>query len=78
MRHCAVTKLLESGVPFATVAQILGWSASTAVRMAKRYGHIRPDVLRDALERIATAEIGAGVHQIGNQVQGVLKLPVAN
>ncbi len=78
LRHCAVTKLLESGVPFATVAQILGWSASTAVRMAKRYGHIRPDVLRAALEGIATAEIGAGVHQIGNQVQGVLKLPVAN
>ena len=78
LRHSAATKLLENGVPFAVVAQILGWSASTAVRMAKRYGHIRPDVQRSALERIATPEIQTGVHQIDNQVGGVLKSEVAN
>ena len=89
LRHCAVTKLLENGVPFATVAQILGWSASTAVRMAKRYGHIRPDVLRAALERIATQEISVpgvrttqeipeGGHKNGHIQPVVLKSPVAN
>jgi len=47
--------MLEYGVPVATVAQVLGWSASTAIRMAKRYGHIRPEAQRQALESIATA-----------------------
>jgi integrase len=55
LRHSAATKMLENGVPIATVAQVLGWSASTAVRMAKRYGHIRPEAQRQALESIATA-----------------------
>lgn len=55
LRHSAATKMLENGVPFATVAQVLGWSASTAIRMAKRYGHIRPEAQRQALESIATA-----------------------
>jgi hypothetical protein len=45
--------MLEKGVPIATVAQVLGWSASTAIRMAKRYGHIRPEAQRLALESIA-------------------------
>jgi hypothetical protein len=47
--------MLENGIPIATVAQVLGWSASTAIRMAKRYGHIRPEAQRQALESIATA-----------------------
>ena len=53
LRHSAATKMLENGVPIATVAQVLGWSASTAIRMAKRYGHIRPEAQRQALECIA-------------------------
>jgi integrase len=57
LRHSAVTKLLENGVPFAVVAQIAGWAPSTAVRMAKRYGHIRPEIQRAALDKIATDEI---------------------
>jgi len=69
LRHTAATKLLEQGTPFAIVAQILGWSASTAVRMAKRYGHIRPEVQRAALEGIATAEIHRDVNQIVHQVE---------
>ncbi|SRR5260370_38623175 len=55
VRHCPATKLLERGTPLAVVAQILGWSASTAVRMAKRYGHIRPEaqgkLWRDSLHK---------------------------
>jgi integrase len=67
LRHSAATKLLEQGTPFAVVAHILGWSASTAIRMAKRYGHIRPDVQRQALKGIATDEISASVNQFVHQ-----------
>ncbi len=73
LRHTAVTKLLEQGTPIAVVAHILGWSASTAVRMAKRYGHIRPEVQRQALESVATAEIQPTVHQIVHQVENALE-----
>jgi len=62
-RHTAATKLLEQGTPFAVVAQILGWSASMAVRMGKRFGHIRPEVKRQASEAIATPEIRTGVDE---------------
>jgi integrase len=72
LRHTAATKLLENGTPFAVVAQILGWSASTSVRMAKRYGHIRPDVQRRALESITTAQIPQGVNQIVNQTESAV------
>jgi hypothetical protein len=41
--------------------------------MAKRYGHIRPEVQRQALDAVATAEIGPSVnqivHQVGSEVQ---------
>ncbi len=85
LRHSAATKMLENGVPIATVAQVLGWSASTAIRMAKRYGHIRPEAQRQALESIATAlpvvtgakkrlDVRQGVHQNGNQVRKASKL----
>lgn len=77
-RHTAATKLLEQGTPFAVVAQILGWAASTAVRMAKRYGHIRPEVQRLALEAIATPEIQPGVHQNVHQPRTVLESRAAN
>lgn len=69
LRHTAATKLLEQGFPHAVVAQILGWSASTAVRMAKRYGHIRPEVQRRALEAVATEEFQSTVNQIVHQVE---------
>jgi integrase len=73
LRHTAVTKLLEQGTPIAVVAHILGWSASTAVRMAKRYGHIRPEIQRQALESVATAEIQPTVHQIVHQGESALE-----
>jgi integrase len=69
LRHTAATKLLEQGTPIAVVAHILGWSASTAVRMAKRYGHIRQEVQRQALDAITTAEIQTGVNQIVHQLE---------
>ena len=72
LRHTAVTKLLENGVPFAVVAQIMGWAASTAMRMLKRYGHIRPEVQRRALDGITTAEIQVPVHQNVNQSENAV------
>jgi hypothetical protein len=36
-------------VPFAVVAPIRGWSASTTVHMAKRYGHIGQAAQRQAV-----------------------------
>ena len=49
LRHTAVTRLLEAGQPFAVVAEIMGWSPATAVRMAKRYGHIGESTRRQAM-----------------------------
>lgn len=40
LRHAVCTRLLERGTPFATVATIMGWSPSAAMRMAQRYSHI--------------------------------------
>jgi integrase len=50
LRHTVVTRMLEAGVPLSVVASILGWSAATTVRMAKRYGHIGQVAQRQAVE----------------------------
>jgi hypothetical protein len=50
LRHTAVTRLLESGQTLPMIASIMGWSASTTVRMAQRYGHISTDARRVAME----------------------------
>lgn len=78
LRHSTATKLLEHGTPFAVVAQILGWSASTAVRMAKRYGHIRPETQRQALAKVATEEIQKGVNQFVHQPSRALESRLPN
>jgi integrase len=49
LRHTACTRMLEGGVPYPVVASIMGWSASTAIRMAKRYGHIGQSAQREAV-----------------------------
>lgn len=38
LRHTAVSRMLNAGVPITKVAKIVGWSGSTMVLMAKRYG----------------------------------------
>jgi integrase len=78
LRHTAATKLLEQGTPTVVVAQILGWSASTALRMVKRYGHIRPEVQRKALSAVATAEIQGDVHQIVHQAGSRVEFKTPN
>ena len=49
LRHTACTRMLEAGVPLTVVGSILGWSGSTMVLMAKRYGHIGPQAKHDAV-----------------------------
>ncbi len=41
--------MLEGGVLLSVVASILGWSAATTARMAKRYGHIGQVAQRQAV-----------------------------
>jgi hypothetical protein len=47
--------MLEAGVPFQVVAELMGWSSATTIRMVKRYGHIGRQSLRDAVNAIAAA-----------------------
>ena len=49
LRHTACTRLLERGIPLPVVASIMGWSAGTTAKMAKRYGHIGADAQRLAV-----------------------------
>lgn len=49
LRHTAATNMLEAGIPYAVVAEIMGWSPSTSIIMAKRYSHIRPIARQNAV-----------------------------
>jgi integrase len=60
LRHSAVTRLLEAGIPYPVVASIMGWSAATAIRMSKRYGHIGNQALRAAADVLGRVETPAG------------------
>jgi Phage integrase family len=57
LRHTGCTRMLEAGVPFSVVGEIMGWSASTAVRMTKRYGHIGHSARRDAVDKLSAATV---------------------
>ena len=45
-----MTRLLESGQTLPMIASIMGWSASTTVRMAQRCGPISTDARHAAME----------------------------
>jgi integrase len=53
LRHTGCTRMLEAGVPFSVVATVMGWSTSTTVRMAKRYGHIGQAAQRQAVATLS-------------------------
>jgi integrase len=57
LRHTAVSRMLNAGVPIAKVAKIAGWSTATMVRMAARYGHFTLDELRGAVDSISSAPV---------------------
>ena len=61
--HSAVTRLLEGRVPYPVVASMMGWSAATAIRMAKRNGHIGSQAVRDAADVLGGIRIETGLPQ---------------
>ena len=56
LRHTGCTRMLEAGVPLSVVATVMGWSASTTVRVAKRYGHIGQAAQRQAVQALSGAD----------------------
>lgn len=63
LKHTAVSRMLDAGVPIAKIAKIVGWSPATMVRMTARYGHFGLEDLRAAVETIsrpAKGEIDMG------------------
>jgi hypothetical protein len=57
--------MLEGGAPFSVVATIMGWSPSTAVKMARRYGQIGQAALREDVKALN----GVGSEADGAQSQ---------
>ena len=55
LRHTGCTRMLEKGVPLSVVADIMGWSASTMAKMAKRYGHIGNQARQQAIDTLSSA-----------------------
>ena len=53
LRHTGCTRLLDAGVTHPVLAEILGWSASTAIRMIKEvYGHINLATRQREMEQV--------------------------
>jgi integrase len=71
LRHTGCTRMLEADVPFSVVATIMGWSASTTVRMAKRYGHIGQSAQRLAVDYLCEAVSQGDGAQNGAQSETV-------
>ena len=62
-RHTACTRMLEAGTPLMVVGQLLGWTAGTVASMAKRYGHVGPKALRDAVGALDRVPVPAPAEQ---------------
>jgi integrase len=54
LRHTAVTRMIDAGVPLPKIAKIVGWTAGTMAKMAARYGHFGIEELRGAVEAISS------------------------
>jgi len=78
LRHTGCTRMLEAGVPFSVVATIMGWSASTTVRMSKRYGHISQAAQRQAVAALSNPDFASGGAQNWAQSQNEKSAARAN
>ena len=78
LRHTGCTRMLEAGIPYSVVATIMGWSASTTVRMAKRYGHIGQVAQRRAVDALCEAVSEGDGAQNGAQPETVAASTLAN
>lgn len=52
LRHTCVTRLLERGVALPVLGSLMGWSAATTARMAKRYSHFGQSLHRQAMDSL--------------------------
>jgi integrase len=68
LRHTVVTRLLEGGTPFNTVALMMGWSPANMVLMVRKYGHLMDKSWKEAVkllegpkgnDRGSEAQVGA-------------------
>jgi integrase len=78
LRHTGCTRMLEAGVPFSVVATIMGWSPSTTVRMARRYGHIGQTAQRHAVNALQGADFEADRTQSWAESQKACVRQLAN
>jgi integrase len=78
LRHTGCTRMLEAGIPFSVVATIMGWSASTTVRMAKRYGHIGQTAQRQAVDALRASNFDGDGAQNWAQSQKARPRQLAN
>ena len=78
LRHTGCTRMLEAGVPFSVVATIMGWSPSTTVRMARRYGHIGQTAQRQAVNALKGADFDGDGAQNWAQSQKARMRQLAN
>jgi integrase len=78
LRHTAVSRMLNAGIPIAKVAKIAGWSPATMVRMAARYGHFSLNDLRGAVESISGNGIEAESPVFSPVSEDVAKITRAN
>jgi hypothetical protein len=70
VRHTACTRMLERAVPFSVVATVMGWSPSTSVRMARRYGHLGESAQREAVQALN----GRVLHQLCTKMVTEIRL----
>jgi integrase len=55
LRHSCITRWLDAGIDHAIVAEMAGWSTSTAIRMIREvYGHVGLDTRKRAIEQAET------------------------
>jgi integrase len=74
LRHTGCTRMLDAGIPHPVVAEIMGWSTSTAIRMIKEvYGHISLATRLRAIEQVEAfmqAQSLSGQAQNPTQLKG--------
>jgi integrase len=71
LRHTFLTRLVEGGTPLPRLSVIMGWSPATTARMAKRYGHVAVDALRQDVGLLDRVEIDSEGAQKGAQSEQV-------
>ena len=77
LKHTALSRMLDAGVPIAKIAEIVGWSPATMVRMSARYEHFGLEDLRGAVETISRPAAGGIVQMSPVNPPGMSEAPDA-